>query len=122
MHEDLLKLEQDFARAMVRNDAEEIGRYLAADWIIIDPDGNIVERERFLDGVRSGALTHQMMESDDVRVREYGDTAVVTALTTTKAKFMGQEFSTRERATDVLVKREERWTCVLSHLTRFANK
>jgi hypothetical protein len=35
---------------------------------------------------------------------------------------MGQEFRTRERATDVFVKRDGRWQCVLTHLTRFADK
>jgi len=63
-----------------------------------------------------------MMESEDFRVRVYGDSAVVTALTRTNGKFMGQEFSTQERATDVFVKRDGRWKCVLTHLTRFPKK
>jgi ketosteroid isomerase-like protein len=63
-----------------------------------------------------------MMESDDMRVRVYGDSAVVTALTRTKGKFMGQEFSTQERSTDVFVKRDGQWRCVLTQLTRFMKK
>jgi ketosteroid isomerase-like protein len=63
-----------------------------------------------------------MMESEDIRVRAYGDSAVVTAVTRTKGKFMGQEFSTQERATDVFVKFEGRWQCVLTQLTRFTEK
>ena len=55
-------------------------------------------------------------------VRVYGESAVVTAITSTKGKFRGQEFSTRERATDVFVKREGRWQCVLTHLTRLPEK
>jgi len=47
---------------------------------------------------------------------------VVTGLTRTKGKFMGQEFSTQERATDVFVKHDGRWQCVLTHLTRFPKK
>jgi ketosteroid isomerase-like protein len=35
---------------------------------------------------------------------------------------MGQEFSTQERATDVFVKRDGRWQCVLTHLTRLPKK
>ena len=61
-------------------------------------------------------------QSEDFRVRVYGNTAVVTALTKTKGKFMGQGFSTQERATDVFVKQDGRWQCVISHLTRFTNK
>jgi ketosteroid isomerase-like protein len=120
--EELLKLEREFAEAIVRNDPEAIGRLVADDWIIIDPDGGIVDRTRFFEVIKSGALTHDMMESEDLRVRVYGDSAVVTGLTRTKGKFMGEEFSTQERATDVFVKFEGRWRCVLTHLTRFAKK
>ena len=120
--EELLKLEGAFAEAIVKNDLEGIGRLVADDWIIIDPNGEIVDRTRFFEVIKSGALTHEMMESEDFRVRVYGDSAVVTGVTRTKGKFMGQEFSTQERATDVFVKREGRWQCVLTHLTGFPKK
>jgi ketosteroid isomerase-like protein len=120
--EELLKLEKEFAEAIVKNDLEGIGRLVTDDWIIIGPDGEIVDQARFFEVIKSGALTHDTMESDDFRVRVYGDSAVVTAITRTKGKFMGQEFSTQERATDVFVKRDERWQCVLTHLTRLPKK
>ena len=120
--EELLKLEKAFAEAIVKNDLEGIGRLVTDDWIIIDPNGEIVDRARFFDVIKSGALTHDMMESEDFRVRVYGDSAVVTGLTRTKGKFMGQEFSTQERATAVFVKRDGRWQCVLTYLTRFTKK
>jgi ketosteroid isomerase-like protein len=122
MKEELLKVEKEFADAIVKNDPEAIGRFVTDDWIIIDADGGIIDKERFLGVIKSGALTHEMMESDDVRIRVYGDSAVVTALTRTKGKFMGQEFTTRERSTDVFVKLNGRWQCVLSQLTRFTKK
>ena len=116
--EEILNLEKEFAEAIVKNDPESIGRFVADEWIIIDPNGEIVDRTRFFEVIKSGGLTHHMMESEDFRVRVYGDSAVVTALTRTKGKFMGQDFSTQERATDVFVKRDGRWQCVVSHLTR----
>ena len=76
--EELLKLENEFAEAIVKNDLEGIGRLVTDDWIIIDPDGEIVDRARFFEVIKSGALTHDMMESEDFRVRVYGDSAVVT--------------------------------------------
>ena len=120
--EELLKLEEAFAEAIVKNDLEGIGRLVADDWIIIDPNGEIVDRARFFEVIESGALAHNMMESEDFRIRVYGDSAVVTGITRTKGRFMGQEFSTQERATDVFVKRDRRWQCVLTHLTRFPEK
>src|SRR6476469_11072964 len=120
--EELLKLENELAEAIVKNDLEGIGGLVTDDWIIIDPNGEIVDRPRFFEVIKSGTLTHEMMESQDFRVRVYGDSAVVTAVTRTKGKFMGQEFSTQERATDVFVKREGQWQCVLTHLTGFPKK
>jgi len=122
MEEELLKLERAFADSIVKNDLKAIDRLVTDDWIIIDPNGEIVDRTRFFEVIKSGALTHDMMESEDFRVRVYGDSAVVTAITSTKGKFMGQVFTTQERATDVFVKRDGRWQCALTHLTRFGNK
>ena len=120
--EELLRVEKEFAEAIVKNDLEGIGRLVTDDWIIIEPNGEIVDRARFFEVIESGALTHEMMESENFRVRVYGDSAVVTGVTRTKGKFMGQEFSIQERATDVFVRRDGRWQCVLTHLTRFQTK
>jgi len=122
MEEELLKLEDEFARAVDGNDADALDGLLANDWIIVEPDGSIIDKARFLGVIRSGALSHESMESTDLRVRLYGNTAVVTALTTTKGKFMGQDFASCERATDIFVKQTDRWQCVFTQLTRFTKK
>jgi ketosteroid isomerase-like protein len=120
--QDVLRLEKEFSQAIVRNDAQAVGQFLAAEWTVLDPDGGIIDRARFLGSIESGTLTHEMMESEDTRVHLYGDTAIVTALTTTKGKFSGQPFTTQERATDIFVKQDGQWQCVLSQLTRFTKK
>ena len=122
MREDLLKLEKAFAHAVANNDVDSIGELLADDWVIVDPDGGIIDKSRFLGVIRSGALSHEMIESNDLRVRIYENTAVVTALTTTKGRFMGQDFTSCERATDIFVKQIDRWRCVFTQLTRFSGK
>ena len=90
--------------------------------IIVDPDGGIIDTARFLGVTKSRALSHELMESTDLRVRLYENTALVTGLTATKGKFMGQDFTSCERATDVFVKKDDRWLCVLTQLTRFNKK
>ena len=114
MEEEILKVEEAFADAIARNDLEAIGRFVSDDWIIINADGGIIDKDRFFEVIKSGALTHETMESDDMRVRVYGDSAVVTALTRSKGKFMEQEFNTHERSTDVFVRRKGQWRCVLT--------
>ena len=107
---------------MIQNDADSIGRILSDDWIIIDPDGSVIDKSRFLAVIRSGALRHEAMDSEDVRVRTHGDTATVTAVTHTRTKYLGKEFTTHERATDVFAKQNGRWQCVLTHLTTLKKK
>src|SRR6266487_3602888 len=89
MEEELLKLEDEFARAVASNDVDALDEILAEDWIIVGLYGNI---------------------------------ALVTRLTTTKGKFMGQDFASCERATDIFVKQTSRWQCVFTQLTRFTKK
>lgn len=120
--ETLLKLEKEFEEAVVSNDAAAVGRLLADDWIIVGPDGRIIDKSRFLEVIKSGALSHEKMESEDVRVQIYENSAIVTALTTSKGEFMGQEFTSLERATDIFVKQNGRWQCVFTQLTRFSDK
>jgi ketosteroid isomerase-like protein len=122
VQEEISKMEKDFGQAVINNDAGAVGKFLTDDWIIIDPDGGVIDKARFLGVIKSGALTHEQMDSDDVRIRVYGDTAIATALTRTKGKFMGQDFTTQERATDVLLKKDGRWQIVFSQLTRFSKK
>ena len=122
MEEEILKLEEEFGKAMTSNDAEAVERLLADDWVIIDADGGTIDRSRFLGVIKSGALSHETMDSHDRRVRVYGNTATVTALSTTKGKYLGQDFTTQERATDIFVKQNGRWQCVLTQLTRFTKK
>jgi ketosteroid isomerase-like protein len=122
MEKELLKLENEFAGAVAGNNADALDRLLADDWIIVEPDGNIIDKARFLEVIRSGALSHESMASTDLKVRVYGNTAVVTALTMSEGKFMGQDFTSCERATDIFVKQADRWQCVFTQLTRFTKK
>lgn len=122
MREEILRLEQQFGQAIVANDADAIGQFLADDWIIVDPDGGIIDKPRFLGAIRSGVLTHEAMNSTDVLVRIHAGAATVTALTTSEGKFMGKEFTTLERATDVFVRGNDRWQCVITQLTRLNRK
>lgn len=120
--EELLKVERDFTTAVLSNDADAISKFLSDDWAIVDADGRVIDKARFLEAIKSGTLVHEEMELDDLTVRAHGDSAVVTTITSTKGRFAKQEFATQERATDFYVKRDGRWLCVFSQLTTFHRK
>jgi Domain of unknown function (DUF4440) len=117
------KARRGFAEAIVKNNPEAIERFATDDWTIINADGGIIDEQRFIEVIKSGALSHEMMESDHMRVRVYGNSDVVSALTRSKGKFMQQELTAHERSTDVFVRRDGhflRWA--LTQLTGFTKK
>lgn len=115
---ELLGVVEAWDRAMVANDPDAIGRYMADDWVIVGPDGSVNGKEHFLRLVRSGELTHNVMESHDVDVRVYGEAAVVLARGLSGGAYAGQPFYLVERASSVFVRQGGSWRCVLTHLSR----
>ena len=104
-------------RAMITNDADEIGRYMADDWMIVGPDGSISGKQRFLDFVRSGALSHNVMESHDIDARLYGDAAVVIARGISGGAYDDHPFYLVERVSSTFIRQQGEWRCVLTHLS-----
>ena len=122
VREELLESAHSWDRAMVENDAEAIGSFMADDWKIIGPDGSVVDKATFLALVRSGDLIHDVMTSEDLHIRIYGDTAVVTSRGVSGGTYRGQPFREVERASCVFVKQAGKWKCVLTHLSRLARE
>ena len=120
IEDELIAVAHDWDRAMVGNDAEGIGRFMADDWVIIGSDGQVGDKATFLASVKSGALTHDEMTSQDFQVRVYGDTAVVSARGVSGGKYQGQPFREVERSSCVFVRLAGQWRCVLTHLSRLA--
>lgn len=103
---------------MVQNDAKAIGRFMADDWTIIGSDGSSSDKAGFLSLIESGALMHDLMESNDVTVRVYGDAAVVLAHGVSGGAYQGQRFRELERQSNVFIRQGTEWKCVLTHLSR----
>src|SRR5687767_10548106 len=120
VEKELIDVSQAWDRAMLTNDADAIGPYMSDDWVIIGPDGSVGDKATFLDLVRSGALTHDLMQSHDLNIRVYGDTAVVIARGVSGGNYQGQKFYLVERVSCVFVSQEGRWGCVLTHLSQLS--
>jgi ketosteroid isomerase-like protein len=108
---------QDWAEAIVANDAERIASFVEPDWELVTPEAGPVPLARFLDAVRSGTLTHTQMSFEVLSVRRHGDVAVVVARGTNRGEFNGEAFVAEEWATEYFVQRGDHWRCALSSLT-----
>jgi ketosteroid isomerase-like protein len=104
-------------RAMVTNDPEAIGQSMAPEWTIIGPDGRIQDRESFLALIRSGALSHDEMETHEPRVRVYGETALLVARGVSGGTWEGRPFRLIERMSCMFVRSHGVWRCVSTHLS-----
>ena len=114
---ELEAVEEAFNRAVVSNDVAKISVCISEDWVLVTPEAGPVPRERFLQAVEQGILSHDSMSKDIGRIRVYGNVAVVTGRGRNTGMFKGAPISANEWVTDIYVKTDDRWICVLTHLT-----
>jgi ketosteroid isomerase-like protein len=105
-------------QAMIRNDADTIGQFMHDDWVIIGSDGGVSDKATFLALIRQGRLSHDTMTSEDLRIRGYGDVVVLIATGISAGRFDGHSFRESERQSNVFVREQGQWRCVLTHLSR----
>jgi ketosteroid isomerase-like protein len=118
----LIGLAKDWAASIVANDPVRIAGFMADEWVIVSESG-VASKEQFLSLIESGELTHSAMDLvTPPRVRVYGDAAVLTGRVTNTAHYQGTRYDADEWTTDVFVKRDGRWLCVLSHITPVARR
>jgi ketosteroid isomerase-like protein len=110
-------LVEQLASTWRQRDCEGWGALIADDWSVTHIDAQVITKPEALEMCRTGPPVSTAV--DQLRVRVYGDTAIVTGRT--KAAVTG---STPQvvvlRFTDVFVRREGRWVVVASHATRVA--
>jgi ketosteroid isomerase-like protein len=111
---DVVLLERAWVDAIPRRDAAIVNRIMADDFAGIDPVGNIFTKATYMPDLRNGVFTNQPIELDEIKVRLFGETAVVTS----RIKVAG--YPTHGRMTNIYVKRRGRWQCVASHASGMA--
>ncbi|MBD8063332.1 YybH family protein [Oceanitalea stevensii] len=117
LRDEMRALLDAWAQAIVANDADRIGAFAAEDWVLVGT-GGIVARERFLDLVRTGRLTHEEMGFEVLDVRDRGDAVVVVAHGTNSGHWEGRPFHEDEYTTDVFTRDADGgWRCVVTTLT-----
>lgn len=113
--QELMRIEQEWAAALTRNDAAALDRILAPDYVLTSAESETVPRAQMLADMRSGVMRFTAATAEDLQVRVYGQTAVVTGRGTFSGQLRGAPFSATERFTDVFVRRNGRWQAVSTH-------
>ena len=121
--EEVMQVMNERRAAVLQGDVEVYARQTADDYLGIGTNGRARNKEEVLagmNGMKSSDWKWISINDSDLKVRVYGNTAVVTYLSTTKAMTQGQEVSRQTRFTQVLVKQQGRWRFVSMQQTSVA--
>lgn len=104
----------------LKADVAGLDEVLADDWLLTHSDGRVQDKKDYLRELSSRSRTNQAIENENVSIRHYGGTAVVTGTSVQAGTSNGLPWSGRFRYTRVWILREGRWRMVASHSSRIA--
>jgi ketosteroid isomerase-like protein len=111
----LLAVSAAWDAALVDNDAGAVASFMADDWVFVSPSG-ITPKAAIIEWIAIGRLAHHAMEPvGPSRVAIHGDVAIITARKASSGTWDGASYTADEWVSEVFVRRDGRWTCVLSH-------
>jgi ketosteroid isomerase-like protein len=108
----LQAMEQAWLNAEKNHDAAAFEKLVADDWIAISPDGKSQTKAERAAEIKTADITSATL--GDMKVRVFGDTAVVTGTDDEITLEDGKKSSGHYVWTDVFVKRNGKWLAVAS--------
>jgi len=108
---EIIRLNNEWVAALVGRDTESLARIMARDCTFTYPlegDGT----EQFIADVASGDLKVEAMVRENVEVRVFGKTAVLTGVDTATWIYKGHAISGYYRSIHVYAERDGRWQLV----------
>jgi ketosteroid isomerase-like protein len=116
VEDELKKLETDRAAAVVKGDVATLEKQTSDDYTLINVNGQMSGKSQMVDAFKSGQTKLTTDELSDMKVRVYGNTAVLTGMVGGK-DVDGQVLFTR-----VYVKKGGSWQSVAFQQTRVGNE
>jgi len=102
------QLNDDWVKAMVRADVETLNQVMADDFFFTYPlEGD--DKARFISDITSGDLKIQHISREQVSVRLFGNTAVLTARDSATWLYHGRELSGQYKVMGVYIERNGKW-------------
>jgi hypothetical protein len=108
-------LSDQLSQAYVKGDTSFFEKYLADDYTGIYASSLPVTKA---ENLKPGAIKFESFDVREMKIHVYGDTAVVTSLTSSKGTIEGKPFSGDYRTTRVWVKQKGGWKLVAFQSTQ----
>jgi len=112
---ELIRLERVWNDAHVNGDADALDRLWAEDLTVTVPNMQVITKQSAIAITRSGRVKFKRYETSDVRVRLYGDAAVLTGIVERTRALNGQDVNDKWRFTKMYVRRAGKWQVVAWH-------
>jgi ketosteroid isomerase-like protein len=113
--QELGRLEKVWNEAQLTGDANALDRLWAADLVVTVPNMPVMDKSESLGFVRSGKMKFETYKTSDIRIRVYGNAAVVTGQLERHRSGNRGEFEEDWRFTKVYVRRARKWKVVAWH-------
>ena len=114
---EILDLERARNDAILHGDAAALDRMTSDDYTYITLRGELRTKADIVKGFASGAFKYDARQISDLKVRVYGDTAVVTGKASQKGSENQKDYSGAYRFTRVYVREHGRWKTVALQAT-----
>lgn len=116
--EAIRRAERAWAQAALKGDAAALDKILADDMTHTHGGGRTESKAQFLEAIRSGAQKYEAIDYDEIKVRVYGSTAVVTSEPNIRTVNAGVPSGSHSRFLHVYVKQGGAWRLVAHQSTR----
>lgn len=104
--------------ALVRGDFGILDEILSDDLTYTHASGVYESKAQIMANLKSGQVKYESLTPEDVLVRVYGTTGVVTGVARVKVQVKSEHLSLQLRFTNVYVKKGDRWQMVAWQATR----
>jgi ketosteroid isomerase-like protein len=116
INEEFKDLERGWVAAYLQGDPELFDRIWTEGFIFTFPFAQFSNKEQALADIQSGNLAFESLSTEDMTVKMYGETAVMTGRFMMKAQYRGRDISGEYNYTNVLEKEQgHAWQIVASH-------
>jgi ketosteroid isomerase-like protein len=120
--EELKKLETDRAAAVVKGDVATLEKQTSDDYTLINMYGQMSGKSQMVDNFKSGKTKLTSNDISDMKVRVYGNTAVITGKADVAGTMAGKDAKGQIAFTRVYVKKGGSWQSVAFQQTLVSNQ
>ena len=100
-------VQNEFDKAELHADTKKLDQVLTDDFLSIGPRGFVLNKEQWIN--RHKQFRYEQLDTSEMNIRLYGDTAIVTDIQKNKATFNNEPVSLSVRVSQVWIHENSQW-------------